>query len=54
MRRDSLVSVPDLKQAIEEFVQAWNKSPKPFVWTASGKIIKKIDRERAKMGQIKP
>jgi hypothetical protein len=43
--------VPDLKQAIE----AWNKNPKPFIWSATVEdIIKKIDRARVKMEQIKP
>jgi hypothetical protein len=47
--------VPDLKQAIEAFMQAWNKNPKPFIWSATVEdIIKKIDRARIKMEQIKP
>jgi transposase len=55
IRRGSFVSVPDLKQAIEEFMQAWNQNPKPFIWTASvGQIIEKIERARVKMEQIKP
>src|SRR5271154_2260810 len=55
IRRGSFVSVPDLKQAIEEFMQAWNQNPKPFIWTASvGQIIEKIERARLKMEQINP
>jgi transposase len=55
IRRGSFVSVPDLKQAIEEFMQAWNRDPKPFIWSATVEdIIKKIDRARVKMEQIKP
>jgi transposase len=55
LRRGSFVSVPDLKQAIEEFMRAWNENPKPFIWTASvGQIIEKIERARLKMEQIKP
>src|SRR5213594_2792077 len=55
IRRGSFVSVPDLKQAIEKFMEAWNENPKPFVWTATVEdIIKKIDRARAKAEQIKP
>jgi transposase len=55
IRRGSFVSVPDLKQAIDVFMQAWNRNPKPFIWTATvGEIIKKIERARAKMEQIKP
>ena len=54
-RRGSFVSVPDLHQAIAEFMHAWNENPKPFIWTASvGEIIKKIERARIKMEQIKP
>src|SRR5436853_3785341 len=55
IRRGVFVSVPDLKQAIEAFMQAWNENPKPFIWTATVEdIIKKIERARAKMEQIKP
>ena len=55
IRRASFVSVPNLQQAIEEFMQAWNQDPKPFIWTATVEdIIKKIDRARAKVEQIKP
>ena len=47
--------VPDLKEAIEEFMQAWNQNPKLFIWTATIEdIIKKIARARAKVEQIKP
>src|ERR1039457_5214931 len=55
IRRASFVSVPDLQQAIDEFMQAWNKNPKPFMWTATvGQIMAKIERARIKMEQIKP
>src|SRR6201987_333319 len=55
IRRGSFVSVPELKQAIEAFLQAWNDNPKPFIWSATVEdIIKKIDRARVKMEQIKP
>ena len=55
IRRGSFVSVPDLQQAIERFLDAWNAKPKPFVWTATvEEIIKKIERARAKLEQIKP
>ncbi len=55
IRRGSFLSVPDLKKAIEEFMHAWNENPKPFVWKATVEdIIKKIDRARAKVEQIKP
>ena len=55
IRRGSFVSVADLKAAIEEFMRAWNQHPKPFIWTATVEgIIKKIERARLKMEQIKP
>ncbi len=55
IRRASFVSVPDLKQAIDRFMKAWNQNPRPFVWTANvGQIIAKIERARIKMEQIKP
>jgi transposase len=55
IRRGSFASVPDLKQAIDAFMQAWNRDPKPFIWSATVEdIIKKIDRARVKMEQIKP
>jgi hypothetical protein len=54
IRRGSFVSVPDLKRAIEAFLQAWNQNPNPFIWSATvEEIIKKIDRARGKMEQIK-
>src|SRR5207253_174498 len=55
IRHGSFVSVPELNRAIEAFLQAWNQNPKPFIWSATvEEIIKKIDRARAKMEQIKP
>jgi hypothetical protein len=33
IRRGSFLSVPDLKQTIEEFLRSWNENPKPFIWT---------------------
>jgi len=55
IRRGSFVSVPDLQEAIEQFLAAWNQNPKPFVWTAKVEdIIKKIERAGAKLEQLKP
>jgi transposase len=55
IRRGSFASVPDLKQAIDEFMESWNQNPKPFIWTATVEgIVQKIARARAKMEQIKP
>jgi hypothetical protein len=55
IRRGSFVSVPDLIQAIDRFLEVWNAKPKSFVWTATvEEIVKKIERARAKLEQIKP
>ena len=49
------MSVPDLEKTIAEFLAAWNEKPNPFVWTAKVEdILKKIERARAKLEQIKP
>ena len=55
IRRGAFKSVAELKSAIMEYLENHNADPKPFIWTASvGKIIKKIERARIKMEQIKP
>ena len=55
IRRGSFCSVEDLQQAIEEFLSAWNKHPKPFVWTATVQaIVEKLSRCRQTLEQIKP
>ena len=53
IRRGSFVSVPDLKETINEFMRAWNQNPRPFIWTATVEdIIRKIERARVKMEQM--
>ena len=55
VRRGSFASVDDLKSAIDEFLHAWNKNPKPFVWTATVESIQaKLARCRQTLEQIKP
>jgi transposase len=55
IKRASFVSVPDLKQAMEEFMRSWNENPRPFIWTATVEgIMTKIERARVKMEQIQP
>jgi transposase len=45
IRRGVFHSVPELVEAIEEYLDAHNKNPKPFVWTASvEKILEKVSR----------
>ncbi len=55
VRREAFFSVPDLVEAIEAFLGAWNENPRPFVWTAQLEdILKKIERARAKLESIQP
>lgn len=55
IRRGAFVSVPDLEQAIADYLAAWNDHPRPFIWTATvGKIVEKLARARAKLEIIKP
>jgi hypothetical protein len=55
VRRGVFVSVPNLVQAIEAYLDAWNENPQPFAWTAQlGEILKKIERARAKLESIQP
>lgn len=55
IRRDSFLSVTDLTAAIEDFLAAWNVSPKPFVWTATvDSIVAKLARCRQTLEQIQP
>ena len=47
--------MPDLQGAIDQFLEAWNEQPKPYVWTAKVEdIMQKIERARTKLEQIKP
>jgi transposase len=55
IRNGTFVSVAELQQAIENFLDAWNKNPQPFVWTATVEdIMAKLDRARKKLEEIKP
>jgi transposase len=55
IRRGVFLSVPDLEKAIQDYLAAWNESPRPFVWTASVEdIVKKLDRARQKLEESKP
>jgi transposase len=55
IRRDSFGSLADLKQAIDEFLLAWNENPRPFLWTATvDSIVEKLSRCRQTLEQIQP
>ncbi len=53
LRRGSFNSVPDLITAIEEYLDAHNDDPKPFVWTATAEsILEKVRRGRVTLEQV--
>ena len=55
VRRGAFVSVAELQETIQQFLQAWNEAPRPFVWTATvEKIMAKVKRARQKLEEIKP
>ncbi len=52
IRRGVFHSVPDLITAIEDYINANNDSPKPFVWTATADaILEKVRRGRVALDQ---
>ena len=55
MRRGAFGSVEQLQDCIEEFLEAWNEEPKPFVWTATVEsITEKLARCRRTLEKIQP
>jgi transposase len=55
IRRGVFHSVPDLIAAIEEFMEKWNKDPRPFVWTATVEsIVEKLQGCRQTLERIQP
>ncbi len=55
VRRGAFASIADLQKAIEQFLEAWNEQPRPFVWTATVEnIMAKVERARQKLEEVKP
>ena len=53
LRRGSFNSVPALITAIEDYLEAHNDDPKPFVWTATAEsILAKVTRARERIHQV--
>jgi transposase len=44
IRRGTFCSVPELEQAIYQWLATWNNKPKPFVWKATADVI--LDKVR--------
>jgi transposase len=54
LERGVFKSVPELISAIEEYIAAHNKNPKPFVWTAKvNDILQKVIRANRRLGSKK-
>src|SRR5258708_4892186 len=55
IKRGVFLSVADLQASIAAFLNAWNASPQPFVWTATVESIQeKLSRCRRTLEQIQP
>jgi len=55
IRRGAFISVDDLVAAIDEYLQAWNANPKPFIWTATvDSIVTKLSRCKQTLEKIQP
>jgi len=53
LRRGVFGSVPDLIASIEEYLNAHNADPTPYVWTATAEsILAKVQRARTKLEQV--
>jgi len=53
IRRGSFHNVPALIDAINEFLDAWNEEPRPFVWAATAEsIVEKLSGCRQTLEQI--
>lgn len=53
LRQGAFHSVDDLKKAICAYINNYNKSPKPFVWTAKANdILEKVVRARTSLGKV--
>jgi len=53
IRRGVFRSVPELVSPIQEYLNAHNNDPKPFIWTASTEeILAKVRRGRAALKQV--
>jgi DDE superfamily endonuclease len=47
IRRGAFKSVPELENAIMEYLEKHNADPKPFIWTKSaGEILEKVARAK--------
>ncbi|WP_067519080.1 IS630 family transposase [Endozoicomonas ascidiicola] len=54
LRRGVFKSVPELVEAIEEYIEKHNEKPKPFIWTAKANdILEKVVRANCRLSSKK-
>ena len=53
LRRGVFCSVPELIQAVEDYVAGHHQNPKPFIWTAKASdILEKVQRARKRLNKV--
>jgi transposase len=53
LRRGVFHSVPELVEALEQYIAKYNKEPSPYVWTAkAADILAKVKRARQKLNRL--
>lgn len=53
LRRGVFHSVPEMEQAVMDYLEQHNKAPAPFIWTASAKdILEKVKRGRQTLNKL--
>ncbi len=53
IRRGVFHSVPELVEAINDYVSQHNRDPKPFIWTAKASdILQKVARARRSLDKV--
>ena len=53
LRRGVFRSVPELIQAVEDYLARHNEDPKPFIWTATASdILAKVQRGRRNLDKL--
>jgi len=53
LRRGVFKNVPEVIQAINDYIEQYNTAPNPFVWTATARdILEKVRRARAKLDML--
>jgi transposase len=52
LRRGVFRSLPELVEALEQYIATYNKEPKPYIWTAKASdILAKVKRARQKLNR---